>query len=188
MGERIVRQMLEFIGDNPDREGLRETPRRVVSAWRELFSGYSVQDAALVDLVQKSFSETNGYDQMILCRDIPFTSFCEHHILPFAGVCHIGYLPQDGRVIGLSKMPRLVDLISKRLQLQERLTQMIADVLNRAINPAGVGVVVSAGHSCVACRGIKAVGSTMVTSAVLGAFRDKPDVREEFLRLVFQGK
>lgn len=180
---QYVKNLIESIGDDPSREGLADTPRRVVDSWAELFAGYKTTEEDLRSLLSRSFGEVDGYDQMILCRDVPFVSFCEHHLLPFSGVVHLGYLPTK-KVVGLSKIPRLIQAISRRLQIQERMTQQIANIFNEVVHPLGVGVLVVATHSCVSCRGIRAVGSDMVTSALIGAFREDPQCRSEFLSLV----
>ncbi|RJR27636.1 GTP cyclohydrolase I FolE [candidate division WWE3 bacterium] len=178
----IIRNLISLIGDNPDREGLRETPRRVLRSYSELFSGYMYSDIQIRRVLQKTFTETHDYDEIIVCKNIPFMSFCEHHILPFQGVCHIGYLPNKV-VVGLSKLPRLVDIYSKRLQIQERMTMEIASMIFSTLKSRGVGVIIEAEHLCVACRGVKKVGSRMVTSAMLGLFREQAETRQEFLEL-----
>jgi GTP cyclohydrolase I len=171
--------VLELIGENPKREGLVGTPARVVRSWQELFSGYKqTAEAVLSDC---SF-DADGYDQMIVCRDIQFYSTCEHHLLPFFGRVHIGYLPNK-RVVGLSKLARLVDVFARRLQIQERLTEQIASALEQHAQPRGVGVVVSAQHFCMLCRGVQKQESAMVTSSLKGAFTEA-EARAEFLRLV----
>jgi GTP cyclohydrolase I len=175
--EDIVRRQLELIGENPNREGLSATPRRVVASWKELFAGY--QQTA--EEVLRSDFDADGYDEMIVCRDIQFYSTCEHHLLPFFGRAHVGYLPNK-RVVGLSKLARLVEVFARRLQIQERLTQQIAQALNEQARPRGVGVICEATHFCMLCRGVQKQESTMVTSALVGLFQ-KPAVRAEFLRL-----
>jgi GTP cyclohydrolase I len=176
--EDIVRRQLQLIGEDPNREGLRDTPARVVRSWQELFAGYKQQ----ADTVLKCEFEKDGYDQMIVCRDIQFYSTCEHHLQPFFGRAHVGYLPNK-KVVGLSKLARLVDVYARRLQIQERLTKQIADALNAAIKPLGVAVVIEARHFCMICRGVQKQESGMVTSAMLGAFQE-PAPRSEFFRLV----
>ena len=173
--DAVVR-LLQHIGEDPEREGLRETPQRVVKAISEMTAGYRQDPAALM----KTF-EDGATDQMVVVTGCPVASLCEHHGLPFAGVAHVGYLPH-GRVIGLSKIPRLVDAFARRLQTQERLTQQIAHALQDHLRPTGVGVVVVATHSCMALRGVRSAGTSMVTSCLLGAIRD--GARQEFLRLV----
>lgn len=172
-----IRRLIRFIGDDPDREGLRETPSRVIRAFQELYSGYSQDPADLL----KTF--TDGVcDEMVIVKAIDFVSTCEHHMMQFIGVCHVAYLP-DQRIIGLSKIPRLVDIFAKRLQVQERLTTQIAETLMSSLAPKGVGVVVEASHSCMSCRGIKKQRASMITSSLLGKFR-QPEVRAEFLNLI----
>lgn len=182
--ESVVRQMLTHIDPEPDREGLRETPARVVRAWTELFGGYALEPADVI----KVFTDCGPCDEMVIQKDVPFTSFCEHHVLPFSGVAHVAYLPGGGRVVGLSKLARLVDVYARRLQVQERMTAQIADALfdssGHKLNPKGVGVVVEAQHGCVSCRGVKKAGTTTVTSALRGAFKDDPATRAEFLSFI----
>lgn len=173
--EKAVCDLLTWIGEDPDREGLRDTPRRVVKAWREMTSGYAVDPKALLG---RDF-HGEGYDQMIMCRHIEFQSVCEHHLLGFAGVAHVAYIPAK-RVVGLSKMARLVDCFAKRLQIQERLTQQVAKTMHDVLRPRGVGVMVVAKHSCMSCRGVQKHQSEMVTTALLGCFR-LHKVKEEFL-------
>jgi len=185
VGTEIVTRMLEFIGEDPGREGLRETPRRVVDSWKELFSGYK----STPDI--KTFSA--DYDQMIVERDLTYFSFCEHHIMPFFGKVHICYIPGktehdhdvvERRVIGLSKLARIVDIYSRRLQIQERLTKQIADCLETELQPSGVGVIVTGTHFCMAARGVKQSSSVMVTSVVRGVLRSDGTPRQEFLSLL----
>ena len=173
-----VRVLLEYLGEDPDREGLTDTPRRVVAAWDEMTRGYG-QDPRLI--LGTAF-EGEGYDQMIVCREIDFWSVCEHHLLPFHGTAAVGHIPNK-RVVGLSKMPRLVECFSRRLQIQERLTKQVAEAMQDVLKPRGVGVLVRAKHLCMACRGVKQQQSEMVTSSLLGQFREQA-VRAEFLRLV----
>lgn len=164
------------------REGTERTPERAASAMRELTSGYGVEIAGLFTTF-----EDDGYDEMILQRGIPFVSLCEHHLLPFTGKAHVGYLPQHGRVVGLSKIARLVDAFARRLQIQERMTVEIADALEEHLDPLGVIVVVEAEHSCMACRGVRKTGVVAVTSATRGAMREKPATRAEALALIRGG-
>lgn len=178
----IVRAMLEAIGENPDREGLRETPDRVVKAWGEWFAGYK-QDAAAMLKTFEDGAELLAGDDMVLVRDIELYSFCEHHMAPFFGKAHVAYIP-SGRVVGLSKLARVVDVFSKRLQVQERLTNQIANALDLALAPQGVGVVLQCTHFCMCSRGVGKQGSTTITSALRGAMRDRPDTRAEFMALV----
>lgn len=174
-----VREMLLAMGENPDREGLLDTPDRVIRSWSELYAGYH-QDPA--DILKTTFGDVNGYDEMILLKDIPFHSTCEHHMLPFEGTAHVAYLPKD-RVVGLSKLARLVDCFARRLQIQERMTREIANALMAHLQPLGCGVVIEASHGCMVCRGVKKEGARMVTSALDGDFRN-PATRAEFMALI----
>jgi GTP cyclohydrolase I len=178
--EAAVRTLLLWTGDDPDREGLRNTPARVVKAYEEFFSGYRDDP---VEMLQRTFQETDGYDEMVVLRDIHFSSHCEHHILPIIGKAHVGYLPSE-RVIGISKLARLVQTFSNRLQIQEKMTAQIANTLDEVLQPKGVAVVVEATHQCMTTRGVKKSGVTMVTSRMLGAFRDNSKTRREFLSIV----
>lgn len=173
-----VRTLIELAGDNPDREGLVETPERVVRAYGELFSGYGVDPASVL----KTF-EDGKCDEMVIVRNVEFVSMCEHHMLPFLGKAHIGYLP-NGRIVGLSKLARLLDVFARRLQVQERLTVQVATALVDHLQPRGAGCVVEATHSCMSCRGVRKQQSVMITSSLLGAFRDDPRTRAEFLQFV----
>jgi len=175
----LVEQMLAELGEDPAREGLRETPARVTRALRELTDGY---DAEISEVVAGAVFEQE-YDEMVLVKDIPFYSLCEHHVLPFFGAVHVGYLPK-GRVIGLSKIPRLVTMFAHRLQLQERMTKQIAEAISGALEPRGVGVVVEARHLCMEMRGVKKSGGQLITSCMLGTFRRDARTRAEFLDLV----
>lgn len=172
-----VRTLLAMIGEDPTRPGLLDTPDRVVRAFVEMTEGYHVDPA---DVLARRFADR--CDEMVVVSDIDFTSLCEHHLLPFVGVAAIGYLPDD-EVVGLSKLARLVDVFARRLQVQERMTDQIADALWDHVGPLGVGVVVQAKHSCMGCRGVRKPGATMTTSAMRGAMRDNPETRAEFLRL-----
>lgn len=174
-----IRTLLVAIGEDPDREGLRETPARVMKSWGELFAGYK-QDPAKI--LSTTFEEVLGYQELVVLRDIPFQSTCEHHWLPFQGIAHVAYLPGD-RVVGLSKLARLVDCFSRRLQIQERLTQQVVQSLMEHLAPRGAAVLVQASHECMGCRGVRKTGATMVTSAYEGHLR-LPEVRSEFLSLV----
>ena len=176
--ERAVRRLLEFIGEDPDRAGVKDTPRRFVEAMCELTSGLC-QDAGKP--LEVTFDE--GYDEIVCVRDMPFVSLCEHHLLGFTGVVHFAYLPKDGRVVGLSKIPRMVEVLSRRPQVQERLTTEIASTFQRKVEPLGVAVVVEGRHSCMSCRGVRSTG-TMVTSVVRGVFKDKPEARAEVMALM----
>src|SRR5229473_3049812 len=171
-----IRSILTKVGEDPNRDGLVNTPRRVDSALRFLTSGYGM-DAD--ELLNKAMFDV-AYDEMVIVRDIELFSLCEHHLLPFFGKCHVGYIP-NGRVIGLSKVPRLVDIFARGLQVQERLTTQIAEAIDKAIKPLGVGVVVEARHLCMMMRGVEKQHSSAITSAMLGAFRDEQETREEFL-------
>ena len=177
--DAALRTLLAELGEDPDREGLRATPERVRRMYEELTEGYRTDPDSI--LAGASFSV--GYDEMVVVRDIDFSSLCEHHLLPFYGQAHVGYLPK-GRVIGLSKIPRVVDLYAHRFQLQERMTQQIADFLMERLEPKGVGVVVEATHLCTVVRGVRKPRSTMVTSAMLGTFRSDAKTRGEFLTFI----
>ena len=178
--EAAVRLLLRWSGDDPDREGLRDTPSRVVRAYDEFFTGYATDP---MDLLARSFAETDGYDEMVVLRDIRFESHCEHHMAPIIGRAHIGYLP-DRRVVGISKLSRVLDAFAKRLQIQERLTAQVANSIQEVLKPKGVGVVLDATHQCMTTRGVHRPGVTMVTSHMLGAFRDDPSTRREFLAII----
>ena len=178
--EQAVRTLIRWAGDDPDREGLQGTPDRVVRAYEEFFVGYSVDP---MELLARTFEEVDGYDEMVLLRDIRFESHCEHHILPIVGKAHIAYLPRH-RVVGISKLARLVDVFARRLQIQEKMTAQIANALEDVLQPLGVAVVVEAIHHCMTTRGVHKSGVAMVTSRMLGAFRDDPTTRREFLAIV----
>ncbi|HKW08625.1 MAG TPA: GTP cyclohydrolase I FolE [Candidatus Dormibacteraeota bacterium] len=175
----LVDSLLLELGEDPRRQGLRATPDRVARALRELTEGYGVKPE---DVIADAIFDQD-YDEMVLVRDIPFYSLCEHHMLPFFGQVHVGYLPR-GKVVGLSKIPRLVEVFSHRLQIQEQLTRQVAEALNTALVPRGVGVVVEARHLCMEMRGVETPGGRMVTSCMLGTFRRDPRTRAEFLDLV----
>ena len=177
--KELIRQLLAELGEDPTREGLVDTPKRVAKSLAFLTSGY----AADVDTVLNGALFTVDYSEMVIVKDIDFYSLCEHHLLPFFGKCHVAYVPR-GQVIGLSKVPRLVEVFSRRLQIQERLTNQIAETLRDKINPLGVAVVMEATHLCMSMRGVEKQNSFAVTSAMLGAFREKPQTRMEFLELV----
>lgn len=179
---RAVREILEAVGENPDREGLVETPDRVARMYAEIFQGLH-QDPRVH--LRKSF--TQEYDEMVVIKDIRFASFCEHHLLPFTGKVDVAYIPK-GRVVGLSKIPRVVDSLARRPQLQERLTQELAELLISELDARGVGVVIEASHSCMVIRGVRKPGSTFVTSAMRGLFRDRHKTRAEFLSLIHDGR
>jgi GTP cyclohydrolase IA len=175
--EEAVRTLIRWAGDDPGREGLTDTPARVVRAYEEWFSGYRDDPGALL---QRTFEEVGGYDEIVVLRDIAFHSHCEHHMAPIIGKAHVGYLPKN-RVVGISKLARLVNAFAQRLQVQERLTAEIADTLDAVLQPHGVGVVIQAAHGCMTTRGVNKHGATMVTSRMLGAFRNNPATRHEFL-------
>lgn len=175
-----IRELLHWIGEDPDREGLQETPRRVVDAYLEYFRGYAEDPA---EYLSKTFEEVGGYDEIVLLRDIPFHSHCEHHMAPIIGRVHVAYLPHR-RVVGISKLARVVEAYSKRLQIQEKLTAQIANTIQDVLEPRGVAVVVEAAHQCMTTRGVHKPGVTMVTSRMLGAFRDNPATRRELLAMI----
>jgi GTP cyclohydrolase I len=182
--EEGVRLILEGIGEDPGRDGLKETPRRVADMYREVFAGLHQEPDAVVDAVFDV-----SHDEMIMVRDIDVESLCEHHLLPFAGKAHVAYVPGgEGRITGLSKLARLVDVLAKRPQVQERLTTQIADVLERSLKPRGVFVVIEAEHLCMSMRGVKKPGSITVTSAVRGVFRSDPRTRAEAMSLIRDGR
>ena len=178
--EEAVRTLLRWAGDNPQREGLIDTPARVVRAYEEFFAGYHVEPR---DILARTFSEVDGYDEMIVLKDIRFESYCEHHMVPIIGRAHVAYLPEH-RVVGISKLARLVDAFAKRLQIQEKMTVQIADTLNEVLQPKGVGVILEASHQCMSTRGVHKAGVEMVTSRMIGTFRTDPSTRREFLSIV----
>ena len=178
--EAGIRALIELLGDDPEREGLLDTPARVVRAYEEMAQGIG-QEAG--DVLSRVF-DGDGYDEIVLLRGIEFTSLCEHHLLPFTGTAAVGYIPSDGRVVGLSKLARVVDVFAKRLQMQERLTEQIAKAVQEALAPVGVGVVIRARHSCMGCRGVKRPGAEMVTSVMRGLFREDPRARQELMALI----
>ena len=177
--EAAVRTLIKWAGDDPDREGLLDTPGRVTRSYKELFAGYAIEPRKYLE---RTFEEVGGYDQMVVLKDIRFVSFCEHHMLPVVGVAHVGYLPTD-RVVGISKLARVVRGYARRLQIQEKMTAEIATAIAEVLRPAGVGVVIEAEHSCMTLRGVDAPGASLTSSALLGVIRDDPRTREEFLRL-----
>ena len=178
--EGAVRTLMRWAGDDPGREGLRDTPQRVVDAYRDWFSGYQIDPAAYL---RRTFEEVAGYDEMIVLRDISFESHCEHHIAPMIGRVHIGYLPAD-KVVGISKLARVVDGYARRLQVQEKLTAQIADCIAEVLRPRGVGVVVDAAHECMTTRGVHKRSVSMVTSRMIGTFRSDARTRSEFLTFI----
>jgi GTP cyclohydrolase I len=175
-----VRTLLRWAGDEPTREGLRDTPKRVVDAYSEWFSGYTEDPE---EYMRRTFEEVAGYDEMIVLRDIQFESFCEHHMAPIIGRAHVGYLP-DGKVVGISKLARVVDAFAHRFQVQEKMTAQIATCISNVLQPRGVGVVVDAVHQCMTTRGVHKRGVSLITSQMLGAFRDDARTRAEFLRFI----
>ena len=178
--EAAVRTLIRWARDDPEREGLRDTPGRVVRAYEEFFAGY-LQDPN--DILQRTFSEVGGYDEMVVMTDIRFESHCEHHMVPIIGKAHVGYLP-DQRVVGILKLARLVEIYAKRLQVQEKMTVQIADCLQKALKPKGVAVVIEAAHQCMTTRGVHKPGVGLVTSRMVGAFRDDASTRREFLAVI----
>ncbi|RQH09130.1 GTP cyclohydrolase I FolE [Paraburkholderia dinghuensis] len=178
--EDAVRVLLRWAGDDPSREGLIDTPARVTRAYEEFFAGYAVDPR---EILSRTFSEVDGYDEMIVLKDIRFESYCEHHMVPIIGRAHVAYLPEH-RVVGISKLARLVDAFAKRLQIQEKMTAQIADTLNEVLQPKGVGVILEAAHQCMSTRGVHKAGVEMVTSRMLGTFRTDPSTRREFLAIV----
>jgi GTP cyclohydrolase I len=178
--EQAVRTLLAWAGEDPDREGLRDTPQRVVDAYRDWYSGYQIDPAAYL---RRTFKEVGGYDEMIVLRDISFESHCEHHMAPIIGRVHIGYLPAD-KVVGISKLVRVVEGYARRFQVQENLTAQIADCITQVLKPRGVGVVVDAVHECMTTRGVHKRGVSMVTSRMTGTFRSDARTRTEFLSFI----
>lgn len=178
--EDAVRTLLRWAGDDPSREGLTDTPSRVVRSYEEFFRGYSADPR---EMLERTFEETDGYDEMVLLRDIRFESHCEHHMAPIIGKAHVGYLPHK-RVVGISKLARVVEVFAKRLQIQEKMTAQIANTINEVLQPNGVAVVIEAAHQCMTTRGVHKPGVTMVTSRMLGGFRKDPSTRREFLAMI----
>ncbi len=178
--EAAVRTLLLWAGDDPNREGLVDTPARVARAYEEFFGGYEIDP---VELLARSFEETDGYDEMVVLRDIRLESHCEHHLVPIIGRAHIAYIP-DGRVVGISKLARVMEAYAKRLQIQEKLTAQVANTIETVLKPKGVAVVIEAQHQCMTTRGIHKPGVSMVTSRMLGAFRDDASTRREFMAMI----
>jgi len=178
--EEAVRTLIRWAGDNPDREGLLGTPDRVVRSYREFFAGY---DEDPKELLARTFEETAGYDEMVLLKDIRLESHCEHHMVPIIGRAHIAYFPRN-RVVGISKLARVLELYAKRLQIQEKLTAQVANTIQDILDPIGVAVVIEAAHQCMTTRGVKKPGVTMVTSRMLGSFRENPVSRQEFFSMI----
>ena len=175
-----VKTLIRWAGDNPEREGLKETPKRVIRSYKDFFSGYNSDPR---EILSKKFKEVEGYDEIIILKNIRLESHCEHHMVPFIGTAHIGYLPKK-KVVGLSKLARIVEVFAKRLQIQEKLTAQIANTIDEVLQPRGVGVIIEASHLCVATRGIHKPDTRMVTSRMLGSFRNDQATRKEFLDLV----
>ncbi len=178
--EAAIRTLLRWAGEDPTREGLLDTPARVVRSYEEFFAGYEEDPVALL---ARTFEEIEGYDEMVVLRDIRIESHCEHHMVPIIGRAHVAYLP-GSRVVGISKLARVVDAYAHRFQIQEKLTAQIANTINDVLQPRGVAVVIEAGHQCMSTRGVHKPGSSMVTSRMLGAFRDNSDTRKEFLSMI----
>ena len=178
--EAAVRTLIAWAGDNPEREGLKETPKRVVKAYDEFFQGYAMDGSAVLD---KVFEEVAGYDDMVLVRDIPFSSHCEHHMVPFVGTAHVAYYPREG-VVGLSKLARVVDVFAKRLQTQETMTAQIVEAIEDALNPRGVAVLLDAEHMCMSMRGVQKQGSSTITTRFTGLFKDDPAEQARFMTML----
>jgi GTP cyclohydrolase I len=178
--EAAVRTLIQWAGDDPDREGLRGTPARVARSYEEFFAGYTIDP---VDLLARTFEETDGYDEMVVLKNIRLESYCEHHMVPIIGKVHVAYLPRH-RVVGISKLARLVEVYARRLQIQEKMTAQIANTLDQVLQPEGVAVVIEASHQCMTTRGVHKPGVVMVTSRMLGAFRTNPSTRREFLSMI----
>ena len=178
--EAAVRTLIQWAGDDPGREGLLDTPARVARAYKELFAGYGVDPKAYLE---RTFDEVGGYDELVILKDIRVVSFCEHHMLPFLGKAHVGYLPRN-RVVGISKLARVVHGFARRLQIQEKLTAQVAEAIQDILDPKGVGVVIVSEHSCMTMRGVNTPGSRLTTSNLLGEVRDDPRTRQEFFDLV----
>ena len=182
--KEAVKTLIKWAGDDPDREGLIETPDRVIKAYENFFAGYNNDPR---EILSKEFQEVDGYDEMIVLKDIRLESHCEHHLVPFIGTAHIGYIPKN-KVVGLSKLARVVEVFSKRLQIQEKLTAQIANSIDEVLQPKGVGVIIEASHLCISTRGIHKTDSRMVTSRMLGIFRNNSDTRREFLNIIGYNK
>jgi GTP cyclohydrolase I len=178
--ERAVRTLIEFVGEDPDREGLQDTPKRVVKSYEELFSGYLYDPA---DILARTFEEVEEYDEIVLLRDVRFESFCEHHMLPIIGTAHVAYFPND-RVVGISKLARVIDAYAKRMQIQERLTAQIAQAIESVLQPRGVAVFIESEHHCMSTRGVHKPGVSMITTRMLGCFKDDADRRREFYQMI----
>jgi GTP cyclohydrolase I len=181
--QACVRTLLSFIGENPNREGLRDTPDRVLRAWEEFFGGYEADADAVL---QTTFEEVDGYEDVVLLRNVDFVSHCEHHMIPIHGKAHIAYQPRK-RVVGISKLARVIDIFARRLQTQEALTAQIANTIDKALAPVGLAVLIEASHQCMVTRGVQKSGAETVTTAFRGSFQDNPKLEQRFLRLVGQG-
>lgn len=178
--EEAVRTLIAWAGDNPDREGLLETPKRVVNAYREFFAGYDVDPN---EVLGKTFEEVEGYDDLVLLKDMRMESHCEHHMVPFLGKAHIAYIP-NRKVVGISKIARLLDIFAKRLQTQETMTAQIADTINRVLKPKGVAVLIDAEHQCMTTRGIHKINTSTITKTMTGEFKNNPEMERKFLTLI----
>ena len=178
--KEAVKTLIAWAGDNPDREGLIETPKRVINAYKEFFEGYTTEPDKILS---KTFEEVAGYDEMVVIRDIRLESHCEHHMVPILGVAHVGYIP-DQRVVGISKLARIIDIFGKRLQTQETMTAQVADTINNVLKPKGVAVVIDAAHQCMTTRGIHKTETSTVTSRMLGVFKENAITRTEFMNLI----
>lgn len=181
VAQEAIKTIIRTIGDDPDREGLLDTPKRVVKSWKELFGGYQKDPKEILGVTFKE--GVDKVDQLVICKDIEFYSTCEHHMLPIIGIAHVAYIP-DEKVVGLSKLARLVDVFARRLQIQEKMTKQIADSLMENLKPKGVGVIVTAKHFCMCARGVGKQSSSMTTSEMLGVLREKPEARAELLKLI----
>lgn len=178
--KEAVRELIRWIGDDPEREGLKDTPRRVVDAFLEYFQGY---EQSPEEYLKRTFEQVGGYDEIVLLREIPFHSHCEHHMAPIIGKAHVAYLPRD-KVVGISKLARVVHAYAKRLQVQERLTAEVADCIQEVLDPFGVAVVIEATHACMTCRGVETPGVIMTTSRMMGVFREDEKARQEVIKLI----
>lgn len=178
--EEAVRTLIRYAGDDPTREGLKDTPKRVTDAYKEMFSGYALDP---IEILSRTFEEVHGYDDLVMVRDIRVESQCEHHMLPIVGVVHVAYLPRD-RVVGISKLARVVDIFAKRLQTQETMTAQIAEAIETALNPRGVAILINALHQCMTLRGVHKPHATTITTRFTGEFSHDPDYRDRFLRMI----
>ncbi len=178
--EAAVRTLIRFAGDRPEREGLRDTPRRVVESYSEFFAGYQ-QDP--IEVLSRTFEDVHGYDDLVMVRDIRLESHCEHHMLPILGVAHVAYLPQD-RVVGISKLARVIDIFAKRLQTQETMTAQIAEAIENALKPRGVAILIDALHQCMTTRGVHKPNASTITTRFTGVFAENPDYRDRFMRMI----